>query len=162
MHRFDDAGYSTIMMPTFLKQTGYKNPINHTDGPFQYAFKTHESLFVWFNQRPERLDVANTFMEGQRDGRNSWFEYYPFQESVAAKVHNQDDVLIVDVGGGRGHELHALKSAFPDARGRMVVQDLSETIEGISSLAPGIEAMIFNFFNSQPIKGLAVSSKKFD
>ena len=160
MHRFDDAGYSTIMMPRFLKQTGYKNPINHTEGPFQYAFRTDESLFVWLNQRPERLDAVNTFMEGQRDGRNAWFEYYPFQESVAAKVHDHDDVLIVDVGGGRGHELQALKSTFPGAQGRMVVQDLSETIEGISSLAPGIEAMKFNFFNPQPIKGLALSSER--
>lgn len=139
-------------MPAYLEQIKYRNPTESDRGPFQYAMKTDLGMFDYLNERPKRLAVFNTFMEGQRKGRADWFEYYPVEDSLC-EGSEEDFVLIVDVGGGRGHDLEALKRAFPDLRGRLVVQDLPKTIDEIDHLGPGIESMKHDFFTPQPIKG---------
>jgi len=144
------------MMPTFLEQTKYRNPLDST-GPFQFAFKTNLGMFEFLNERPKRLSVFNTFMEGQRAGRIPWFQYYPVESSLCDGMKSEDAVLIVDVGGGRGHDLEAFKGDFPSQRGNLVVQDLPETIDDIDHLAPGVESMELDFFTPQPIKGLITS-----
>jgi len=144
------------MMPTFLEQTRYRNTVDST-GPFQFAFKTNLGMFDFLNERPKRLSVFNTFMEGQRLGRIPWFEYYPVESSLYDGLISDDAVLIVDVGGGRGHDLEAFKGVFPRQRGRVIVQDLPNTINEIDYLAPGVESMRFDFFTPQPIKGLITS-----
>lgn len=144
------------MMPTFLEQTKYRNPSDST-GPFQFAFKTQLGMFEYLNERPKRLGVFNTFMEGQRAGRIPWFKYYPVESSLYDGMNSDDAVCIADVGGGRGHDLEAFKGVFPSQRGRLVVQDLPETINDIDHLAPGVESMEFDFFTPQPIKGLIAS-----
>lgn len=61
--------------------------------------------------------------------------------------------LMVDVGGGPGQELARFKERYPDLPGRFVLQDLPLTLNRIESLPDGIEAMEYDFFTSQPVKG---------
>ena len=136
------------------EHTNYRNLTNNTKGPFQYAFKADLSLWSYFNERPEQLSVFNTIMEGQRAGRSSWFEFYPVKNLLCNRLKAKNAVLIVDVGGGRGHDLEALRGAFPAQHGRMVVQDVPETIDEITHLTPGVESMKFDIFTPQPIKDL--------
>lgn len=137
-----------------MDKTNYRNPVDNSRGLFQFAFDTDLGVFDFIKERPERLDAFNTFMEGQREGRTPWFDYFPFNNSVYEGFKNEEGaVLMVDVGGGRGHDMIALKNAFPDQRGSLVVQDLPETIDEIHHLVPGVEAMKYDFFTSQPIKG---------
>jgi len=51
-----------------------------------------------------------------------WFEHFPVMEKLSGE--KKEDVLLVDVGGGVGHELISLKKRFPDLEGRLVVQDI--------------------------------------
>ena len=63
-------------------------------------------------------------------------------------------VLLVDVGGNKGHEIKSFHKAHPELPGRLILQDLPPMIERVSKESPeGIELMPYDFFNRQPVKG---------
>lgn len=66
---------------------------------------------------------------------------------------SEDDVLIVDVGGNKGHDLEEFKSKWPNAPGRLVLQDQPHVLVDIQSLDPAIEPMVHDFFTEQTLKG---------
>lgn len=63
---------------------------------------------------------------------------------------------MVDVGGGMGYELLALHHRFAGLPGRLVLQELPETIDNIVGDTIGIEIMAYNFFDPQPVRGARV------
>ena len=62
-------------------------------------------------------------------------------------------VTFVDVGGGRGQAVQALREENPDLPGRFVVQDLEHVLSAYDASELGSEAMAHDFFTAQPIKG---------
>ena len=80
---------------------------------------------------------------------------YPFDKELEIEDVKETDVVIVDVGGGRGQALEAIKAAFPKLKGRMVLQDVSDVIEDAKAggLPSFIEPMTASFFERQPIEG---------
>lgn len=68
-------------------------------------------------------------------------------------------VMAVDVGGGAGHQMLALQKAFPDLKGKMVVQDVEMMIGQVdheTAEAKGLEPMVHDFFTRQPVRGAKV------
>ena len=93
-------------------------------------------------------------MTGNRGSRPSWIEWFPVEQNVLRGAKEDSDaVLVVDVAGGRGHDLEAFRRRFPDAKGRMVLQDLPSVISDINGLDSRIESMAHDMFLPQPIKG---------
>ena len=88
-----------------------------------------------------------------KDRGESWFHHFPVQEKLA--VEERTAPLIVDVGGSKGHDLVKFKQCYPSLQGRLILQDLPEVIEEAKALGnlDGIEAMAYDFFQPQPIKG---------
>ncbi|KAJ5093723.1 S-adenosyl-L-methionine-dependent methyltransferase [Penicillium angulare] len=68
---------------------------------------------------------------------------------------------MVDVGGGPGQELSRFKERHPELSGRFVLQDLPLTLNRIEKLPPGIEAVEYDFFMPQPIKGESAMNRKY-
>ena len=68
----------------------------------------------------------------------------------------ENEVLLVDVGGGRGDVLSSVRKRCGGLKGRFVVQDLPKEIEGREPVE-GIEAMAYDFFTPQPVKGTCCS-----
>lgn len=64
----------------------------------------------------------------------------------------EDGVLMVDVGGGRGQILDALRKARPNLKGEMIVQDLPREVEGRVE-SQGVKGMAYDFFTPQPVQG---------
>lgn len=92
-------------------------------------------------------------MTGQRRGRANWLDFFPFEERVARGFKGGDDaVMLVDVGGARGHEIEAIKKRHPDLPGRFVLQELADTVNQALPV-PGMEATVHDFLTAQPIKG---------
>lgn len=60
---------------------------------------------------------------------------------------------MVDVGGGKGHDLILLKNMYPDLKGRMILQDMPFVIKQAGVLPDGLESMVYDFFTPQPIVG---------
>lgn len=140
-------------MPSYFKKNGYSTPQNPSNGPFQYAFNTDKNAFDYWQGIPEVAANFNTFMSGKRGTRPSWSEWYPVETQVLDGVElDPKKVLLVDVGGGRGHDVQCFMNNFP-GEGRLAVEDLPSVIEDIKDLDEGIERVKYDFFTPQPIKG---------
>ena len=92
--------------------------------------------------------------------RKYWIEWFPVESEILSAIHHgsaekNDEAppLVVDVGGNKGHDLERFLARFPQAKGRLVLQDLQSTIDNIQDLSPGIQAMPHDFFAPQPVKG---------
>ena len=77
--------------------------------------------------------------------------------------HGEEEVLLDDIGGGLGHDLEELRhkcSSLIDGR-RLILQELLElTVQGAKRLRPWLEAMAYDLFTVQPIKGKLQSRER--
>lgn len=150
-------------LPDYLSSIGYKNPDKSHSTLFQYANDTNQSYFEWMEEHPEQHNKFSAGMSAATELQKPTLEpailslLKTFEKQGEPHAEADKDVLIVDVGGGRGEVLSAIRNSWPELRGRIVVQDLPKEIEGRKP-ADGIEAMAYDFFTPQPIKGIAVTS----
>lgn len=120
---------------------------------FKYAHGT-DVIFGLLEKNPEQKQAFDDYMASRRvDEMPQWFEIYPAAEKLRDVSQAPDAVLMVDVGGGPGQELARFRQRHADVPGRLVLQDLPLTLERIEKLPDGIEAMSYDFFTPQPVKG---------
>ena len=96
-------------------------------------------------------------MSSRRAGfRREWFELYPVQERLVTAADRSDGaVFLVDVAGGKGHDISSLNTHFPGLPGRLIVQDLPSTFENYIPLE-NVEAQPHDIFTKQPIEGTQI------
>ncbi|MCJ1392314.1 hypothetical protein MMC18_005181 [Xylographa bjoerkii] len=155
---FDGLLPSYLKLPEYLAKTGYKNPQSPTDGPFQYGLQTSSHFFEWLQTRPRNFETFNNHMAGYRQGRPSWMDpdFYPVKDLLVKgfRTEDKDAVMLVDIGGGLGHDIEEFQSKHPEHPGRLVLQDLPSVIKDATpKLHKAIEAMGHDFFTPEPIKG---------
>ncbi|OTB02433.1 hypothetical protein M426DRAFT_322710 [Hypoxylon sp. CI-4A] len=155
IYTYDVAGKSFRSLPEYLKSIKYAHPTSLTDGPFQYAYKTELPFFAWLDQNPPYLQIFSSYMSAYRAGKPSWVDpgFYPVSERLVDGFNaaSADGVLLVDVGGGRGHDLQELKEKHSSLPGKLVLQDQADVISQVS--AGGLfEATAHDFFTPQPVK----------
>lgn len=147
---------SIYNLPEYFRSTGYQNPNDPTDGPFQFSHRTSKHWFSWASEHLEISQQFNNHMSAYHQGRPSWMDYdfYPVEESLLKGVKpDPDAVLLVDVGGGLGHDLQEFQQKFPRPPGRLILQDKADVISQIFTNMAGIAVMEHDFFKEQPIKG---------
>lgn len=91
--------------------------------------------------------------------RKYWVDWYPVQDRILDRfAADKTQALLVDVGAGKGHDLLAFRAKFPQARGRLVLEDLPAVIDGLSELDvdDAIEKVSYDFFTAQPVVGARV------
>lgn len=92
-------------------------------------------------------------MEGSRADIAPWAHWFPIQEQLLdGALANR--TLLVDVGGGRGHDLVGFKEKFSLGAGKLIFDDLPSAIEDIQNLDSDIQRVKHDFFKPQPVKGL--------
>lgn len=138
----------------------YQNPTQSNKSAFAYA--TGTEFWNHLQKSPMNSRIFNDYMATRRRGRQSWFDIYPVDRELSSALPNSDSnlqqessILLVDVGGNRGHDLIALKANYPNLAGKMILQDLPEVIanaEVNSEDDNRIEAMAHDFFEPQPIR----------
>ena len=108
---------------------------------------------------------SNTSSNHRPIARSPWWEKYPLESELATlrsgmpEPSEEKAPAVVDVGGGRGHFIAALKAARPGLlrNERLVLQDMAEPIskarENPEVAGAGIECMEHDFLKPQPIKG---------
>ncbi len=154
-HSFDFGTRTLAQLPAWFKSNGYQSPTSATSGPLQHIFNTNLNSFEYWATLPTNaLQNFNTCMTGNRGSRPSWIEWFPVEHNVLQGAEEDETaVLIVDVAGGRGHDLEAFRRKFPHAKGRMILQDLPSVIDDIQDLDPHIERLTHDMFLPQPIRG---------
>ena len=154
VHSYDVAGPSFRALPEYLKSIGYALPTDLTNGPFQHAHKTELPFFAWLDQNPPYLSTFNSYMAAYRAGKASWVDagFYPVQDRLAKGFDTTaSNVLLVDIGGGLGHDLQELAAKHPSLPGKLILQDRAEVISTVS--AEGVfEATTHDFFTAQPVE----------
>ena len=83
--------------------------------------------------------------------------FYPVDKNLADGAEIVvGAVFLVDIGGGKGHDLQELHRKYPKLPGKLVLQDLKGVIKEAeaSGLDEKIVTMEHDFFRPQPIKGI--------
>jgi hypothetical protein len=143
-------------LPRYLARTGYQDPCNSTDGPFQSAVRTRQHWFAWATDHPPVASYFNQHMAAYHQGRPSWMDvdFYPVAERLIDGVDlDQSPVLLVDIGGSLGHDLVEFHRKHPTAPGRLVLQDRTSVVEQVPALPPVVDVMAQDFFEPQPVRG---------
>ncbi|UNI14261.1 hypothetical protein JDV02_000906 [Purpureocillium takamizusanense] len=119
---------------------------------FEYALGT-KTIFGHLERNEEQKKSFDDYMASRRmPNAPQWFEIFPAVQQLG-DVRGDAAVLLVDVGGGPGQELARFKERHPEKPGRLILQDLPLTLRRIEKLPEGIEAMEYDFFTPQPVKG---------
>jgi hypothetical protein len=145
-------------MHEFLASRGWKSDGEERDNAYTYAHQTGgKTIWEHLKQYPERVKALNLGM-GAQTATTMWsVNIVDFRALLASKKTSKDDVLVVDVGGGKGHCLKRIHDAIPDIEGRLVLQDRPEVISDTYDLdASRFEKYEYNFFEPQPIKGMYI------
>ncbi|GAW12981.1 hypothetical protein ANO14919_023570 [Xylariales sp. No.14919] len=160
--------YDSSMLPiaqgvNWLKERGYQNPVDPRHGMFQAANQTDMPTFKWLTvpENKEIWDNANTFFEGDRGSRPSWLTWFPTKEKFFPEGHHDEAPLLVDVAGGRGHDLMEFIGKYPGEPGPYVLQDQQPVLDSAPSLSPKIEKRQFDLFEDPPVKGARIYFMKF-
>ncbi|KAJ6001354.1 hypothetical protein N7522_006581 [Penicillium canescens] len=158
---YDAARPSFNGFPGYFKKNGYQAPtLGGTDGPFQAAHGTELTFFDWLVATPPHLRHFDSFMSAYRAGKKNWYDegFYPVVERLVNGFEGGEngDVLLVDVGGGRGHDAAAFVKGLEEKVGKVILQDREPVIEsvvgsGVEKL--GFEAQAHDFFTPQPVIG---------
>lgn len=153
-HQFDNMlqGHALSAGKYYLKH-GFKNPEDAKNSPFTFAHSTHDaSVFDILETMPERMAIFNSAMTITAVfGLNEVVTSYPFDHLEA----NAEGLVLVDVGGGKGHVVNEIRSVYPHMKGRIVLEDMKVVLEGGTVVPEGEVALQpYDFFKEQqPIKG---------
>lgn len=148
---------AVAQLPEYFAATGYKNPGDAFNGPWQFALKTDKHYFDWLSGHPQLQNAFNIVMGISRMGQIDWFEFYPVEEKL--QVASPERLLLVDVGGGVGHDVSAFQKKFPSLPGKLAFEDLPIVVDSAKDSAPaGITGIGHDFFKPQPesVKGAKV------
>ena len=142
-----------LRLPAYLARNGHKVPQDVKTGPFA---DTHgKNTWALYEAEPARGEIFNSFMSKWKEGAGHWFDRYPIEERLSdAYDKSEDMVLLVDVGGGEGHVLREFVAQRGKRKNRLIVQDLPAPLSPAKQFRSlGIEAMPYDFFTPQPVKG---------
>lgn len=134
----------------------WKDATDISNSPLQLGYKTEKTFFEHLHTNPPYGQLFHLHMGGYRQGRPSWMDagFFPVQENLIDGFENSyGSALLVDVGGSFGHDIGEFRRKFPDAPGRLILQDLPVVIDQITLLDNKIERMKYDFYTEQPIKG---------
>lgn len=152
-HELNSPMFRTL--PSYLQQTGYKNPTDVNNCNFQYWRGEGANMFQYVGTNPLLTSDFNDAMEcHSKYNLTPWPEVYPTDTVVSAAKPGVP--LVVDVGGGKGHDLKKFLAKHPDIPpGSLVLQDLPDILKGVET-EPAIEIQHHDFFQPQPVKGARV------
>ncbi|KAF4553200.1 O-methyltransferase domain-containing protein 4 [Elsinoe fawcettii] len=150
-HIFDNCGPIFQRLPSFLEETSYANPATPTSTAFNAAYSTPDPAFVWAVKEPKRFEAFQAAMTAQTLGQEAWFRVFPFASSLGSFLSASPAPVLVDIGGGVGHQCIALLDAYPELAGRLVLQDLPQSIDMAAPHLPvGVKGEAHDFFTTQP------------
>lgn len=150
---YDLACKGAYALPEFLQKTGWKNPEDYHNSAFHLGANTNLGFWEYLEADPEKLQAFNNGMRSQATVK-AFDSSYPFEAELNRAPVKEQEVVLVDVGGGRGHALERVKQRFPTLKGRLVLQDQKAVIEDAlnGGLSSEIEAQPASFFEPNPVQ----------
>lgn len=158
---------SLAALPGWLARNEYRSPAGSLDCAFQDGVGgPGVDVMVHMTAHPEQARATFEYMAWQKMKAGTWMvEGFGGPGGVVGEMKlsgvevEEGRALLVDVGGGGGHQCFDFRRAFPGREGRMVVQDLEVVVAMIdkgAAAAAGIEIMAHDFYTPQPVNGAKV------
>jgi hypothetical protein len=149
---YDFTCKGVFALPSFLADNKFTSAGTYASGAFQLGANTELGFWEYLNEVPSRMELFSAGMRAKTtigSGRASGA--FPFSELVCA----EGDIAIVDVGGGRGQALEAIRQDWPGLKGRFILQDLPHVVEdGLTKGLPSwMETSKASFFEPQVLPG---------
>jgi hypothetical protein len=146
-------------LPEYFTRIAKEEP-STVPGPFQIGINTPLDFFPWLSANPTEASYFNHFMQAYRAGNAMWFEedFYPVASRLVDGFDSSiSEVFLVDVGGGKGHDLAAFAAAYPTPPGKLILQDQPAVLAEIPSSLTATANDVFttqahDFFTPQPVK----------
>ncbi|KAK9788263.1 putative O-methyltransferase [Seiridium cardinale] len=131
IYTYDVAGPCFRVLPEYLKSINYALQTELHHSSFQLAHKTELPFFAWLASNPPYMEKFSSYMSAYRAGKPSWADpgFYPIADRLTQMFDSKSsEVLLVDVGGGTGHDLKELKEKHPSLPGKLILQDQPDVI----------------------------------
>lgn len=151
---YDFTCKGVFAMPQFLISNKFTSAGDYERGPFQLGANTSLGFWEYLHAEPERMQLFSAGMRARTTiGSGKANSVFPFGEALKGCV--ETDIAIVDVGGGRGQALEAIKQEWPQIKGRLVLQDLAHVIDDgeEKGLPSWMETSRASFFEPQVLHG---------
>lgn len=140
-------------LPSFFASTGYKNPQDPRHTAFQHAHGWEGDLWSYYRAHPKELEEFDAVQESIAAQQPSWTDIYPAGELLKEPEEQQGTLpLLVDVGGGTGHDVRRFCDLFPGTEPRVCLQDVPEVVAA-ASVPDGVGKVAYDFFTPQPVRG---------
>jgi hypothetical protein len=148
-------------VPSFLDSISQQNPADIDNGPFQHAYDMpNKSLYTYFGENAAMGQRFGGMIQMYNAGKPFFWEdgWYPITERlVEGGPQSDEDVLLIDIGGGDAGDLGILRKVLgPEVKGRLILQELKHIIDKADQ--NGYEAQIGDWNQVQPIKGMSLRS----
>ena len=144
--RFDMAVPSAAKLPEYLSEIDYASPSSANESAMHSALGMDH--FEWMRETADRQATFDSYMQGRRKGQAHWSQKYPIERIVDG--FRDDTPLLLDVAGGRGHDLIRLREFYPDLKGRLILQEQAAVLK--DRLKGDFETMEYDFNLPQPVK----------
>ncbi|KAH7093500.1 S-adenosyl-L-methionine-dependent methyltransferase [Paraphoma chrysanthemicola] len=153
---FDDFYNVGWKVPLFLDSISHRNPADIDNGPFQHAYNMpNKSLYTYFGENAAMGQRFGGMIQMYNAGKPYFWDdgWYPIKERlIDGGPKSDDDVLLIDIGGGDAGDLGVLRKALgTEVKGRLILQELKHIVD--RSDQNGYEAQIGDWNQVQPIKG---------
>ncbi|RDW68675.1 hypothetical protein BP5796_09332 [Coleophoma crateriformis] len=146
----------SMLNPAYSSGVPFLNCTDPMKSGLQAGHNTTLHAFEWFTNTPGLLELFNNHMAGYSMSRLRWIDKdcYPIEQNLGIGLSKeQGAVLLVDIGGGTGHDIMEFHKQYSGLSGRLVLQDTPAVIASTKDLPDKIEKMSYDFFTEQPIKG---------
>lgn len=141
-------------MPEYFRKNDFQISNSSNDGALQYTQQTKDPIWALFASSPQAQEDFQAFMAAGWGDKTRWVDWFPVQERLIDGAENSDEnVLLVDVAGAGGHDVELFHEKFPNAPGRLVLEDQEFVLEN-ADVGGDIERVPLDLFKAQPIQGL--------
>jgi hypothetical protein len=94
-------------------------------------------------------------MSAYRAGKANWYDpgFYPVAERLVEGFDSRNnEALVIDVGGGRGHDAQQFVTQHKSHPGKVILQDHEPVIASIQDRDTlPFESQVYDFFTPQPV-----------
>ncbi|KAM3503974.1 hypothetical protein MY11210_008519 [Beauveria gryllotalpidicola] len=122
---------------------------------FEVGQHSTVDFYTWLETHPTQQGAFHRFMEAQFASLPTWLDAVDFACELGADLSSAEQVVFVDVGGGNGQQIAALRERFPGLKGRVILQDRPEVLEKALEV-DGMEKMSYDYLTEQPVKDACV------
>ncbi|KAH7057092.1 putative O-methyltransferase [Macrophomina phaseolina] len=155
----DEHGPAYTHLHAHLSAHNWRNPTSATSNPYTHAHRTGgKDFWAHVSQFPARVRAFDDAM-GAHTRASAWtVETYPFAGELSQFETDDETVLFVDIGGGKGHVTRHVRGLCKAVRGKMVFLDRKEVVEGVNAGEGewAVEGRACDFFAGVPVKGALI------